>query len=185
MERIVDLVDHQVIAAVRSEEQLSLAVKSKADIIFLLAGNILQLEETMAIVKKSGKLAFLHLEFMEGISADKNGIKYIAQVLRPAGIISTRSQSISIAKDNGLMAIQRLFLIDSTALKNGTKTMMSSGADAVEVMPGIIPHIISELTELIPLPIIAGGLVRTQQEIDTALEAGALAVSVGDPALWN
>lgn len=185
MERIVDLVDHQVIAAVRSEEQLKLALQSKANIIFLLAGNILHLESLINMAKKAEKLVFLHLEFMEGIAGDKSGIKYIAQILKPAGIVSTRSQAISMAKDNGLMAIQRLFLIDSTALKNGTKTIPASGADAVEVMPGIIPHIIYELTESMPLPIIAGGLVRTQAEIDAALQAGALAVSVGDPALWN
>lgn len=185
MERIVDLVDHQVIAAVRSEEQMKLAIQSEVNMIFLLAGNILHLESTLQLARAANKLVFLHLEFMEGIAADRSGMKYIAQRIRPTGIVSTRSQSISMAKDHGMMAIQRLFLIDSTAVKNGIKTISSSGADAVEVMPGIVPHIISDLTDQIPLPIIAGGLVRTQQEIHAALEAGALAVSVGNPDLWN
>lgn len=185
MQRIVDLVEHQVIAAVRSEEHMQEALKSKANVIFLLFGNIFNLKPMLDKAAEAGKLVFVHLEFLEGIAADKTGIKYISRHLKPAGIISTRSHVIGMARDNGLLAIQRLFLIDSTAIKNGIKTIHASGADAVEVMPGIIPHMISQLTELTDLPIVAGGLVRTPEEIDAALDAGALAVSVGDPRLWR
>jgi glycerol uptake operon antiterminator len=52
-------------------------------------------------------------------------------------------------------------------------------------MPGIMPRIIREMTNMTPLPIIAGGLVGNQREIDDGLEAGALAVSVGTPDLWQ
>jgi glycerol uptake operon antiterminator len=185
MQRIVDLVEHQVIAAVRSEEDMLTAAESVANVIFLLAGTIVNLGRMMDIARTGGKHVFLHLEFMEGIAADKSGMKYIAQSIKPAGVISTRSHAIVMAKDNGLLAVQRLFLIDSTAIRNGIKSIHSSGADAVEVMPGVIPHMISELTDLTPLPIFAGGLVRNREEIDKALEAGALAVSVGDPHLWK
>jgi glycerol uptake operon antiterminator len=34
------------------------------------------------------------------------------------------------------------------------------------------------------LPIIAGGLVANQREIDEGLEAGALGISVGTASLW-
>jgi len=185
LQRIVDLVDHQVIATVRSEDHMREAIASKANVIFLLFGNILNLEEMMEQAALAGKSVFLHLEFLEGIAADRSGIHYIARNLRPAGIISTRSQVIGMARDCGLLAIQRLFLIDSTALKNGIRMIHASGADAVEVMPGIVPHMISELTALTELPIVAGGLIRKKEEIDVALRSGALAVSVGDPLLWH
>jgi glycerol uptake operon antiterminator len=184
-QRIVDLIDHQIIAAVRTVEEVRQAAASKVDAIFVLSASIANIDEIAHIASSANKRMFVHLEFMEGIAADKSGIKFLAQHVKSCGVISTRSHAIAIAKDCGMLAIQRLFLIDSTALKNGIKSVHASGADAVEVMPGILPQIVSELTELTPLPIIAGGLVRSFAEIDAALEAGALAVSVGASNLWN
>ncbi|MFD0712355.1 glycerol-3-phosphate responsive antiterminator [Paenibacillus sp. GCM10027626] len=181
---IVDLVEHQTIAAVQSEAELDLALKSKVNIIFLLTGSIFNIQQLVERIKQANKHVFLHMEFIEGIAADRSGVAYVAQHIRPTGIISTRSSLIKIAKECKLMAIQRLFLIDHNAIVKGIKAIEQSLPDAVEVMPGIMPRIISEVTELTPLPIIAGGLVDNQQEIDDALEAGALAVSAGKRRLW-
>ena len=182
---LVDMVEHQVIAAIRSEDMLQAATESKADIIFLLTGNIFNLEPMVARITNSGKKAFIHVDFTDGITSDKTGIQYIARNVRPAGIISTKGYLIASAKEAGLFAVQRLFLIDSSALKTGIRSIHASGADAVEVMPGIMPQIIEELTTLTPLPIIAGGLVRKESEVHAALKAGALAVSVGEKSLWD
>ena len=35
------------------------------------------------------------------------------------------------------------------------------------------------------LPIIAGGLISNKEDILNGLSAGALAISSGDPKLWN
>ncbi len=182
---IVDMVGHQVIAAVRSEDAMKEAAESSVDIIFLLTGNVFNLQSLVERGANAGKSVFVHLDFIEGIATDKSGVQYIARHVRPTGVISTRSHLISLSKEAGLMAVQRLFLIDSTAIKNGMKAVHSSGADAVEIMPGLMPRVIQEITELTPLPIIAGGLVRTEDEVMDALRAGALAVSVGSPDLWR
>ncbi|WP_223068364.1 glycerol-3-phosphate responsive antiterminator [Paenibacillus caui] len=181
---IVDLVDHQTIAAVQKTELLDLALESQANIIFLLTGTIFNVKDLVERVRNSGKQVFLHMEFLEGIAADRTGLSYVVEHVRPTGIISTRSNLIRFAKDMNLMAIQRMFLIDRNAVVKGIKAVEQSLPDAIEVMPGIMPRIIREMTNLTPLPIIAGGLVGTQKEIDEALEAGALAVSVGSSELW-
>lgn len=185
MSAIVDLVEHQVIAAVRSPDELAKAMKSKANIIFLLFGNVLNIAELVEATVSARKSAFVHIDLIEGIATDKPGVQYIAQKVRPTGIITTRHQTVSMARDHGLMTIQRLFLIDSIAIEKGLKSVRASGADAVEIMPGIMPGVINELTELTPLPIIAGGLVKTEQDVLNALHAGALAVSVGNAQLWE
>ncbi len=182
---IVDLVEHQVIAAVRTDEQYEVSLEAKPNMLFLLGGSILDIAGKVDRAKRAGKTVFLHMDFMEGIAADRAGVSYVAREVQPDGVISTRSQVIGLSREAGLHAVQRLFLIDSTALRSGLKAIHSSGADAVEVMPGIMPAIISELADLTPLPIIAGGLVRTRSEVLAALEAGALAVSVGAADLWN
>ncbi|WP_019122581.1 glycerol-3-phosphate responsive antiterminator [Brevibacillus massiliensis] len=181
---IVDMVEHQTIAAVQSEEDLDDALKSKVNIIFLLTGSIINIKELVTRSKQANKHVFLHMEFIEGIAADKSGVAYVAQHIEPTGILSTRSNLIRVAKDMNLMAIQRIFLIDRNAVVKGIKVIEQTLPDAVEIMPGVMPRVIGEITNLTPLPIIAGGLIGTQKEIDEALEAGALAVSVGSKELW-
>jgi glycerol uptake operon antiterminator len=184
MYRIVDLVEHQTIAAVQAEEDLDDALKSDVNIIFLLTGSIFNIKELVDRVKDAGKHAFLHMEFIEGIAPDKSGVAYVAKNIAPTGIISTRSNLIRVAKEMDLIAIQRIFLIDRNAVMKGLKVVEQSMPDAVEVMPGVMPRVIQEMTGLTPLPIIAGGLIGTKKEIDDALVAGALAVSVGTKELW-
>ncbi|UUZ85302.1 glycerol-3-phosphate responsive antiterminator [Paenibacillus sp. P26] len=184
MHPIVDLVDHQTIAAVQKVEDLDRALQSPANIIFLLVGSIFNIKELVDRIKAERKEVFIHMEFIEGIAADRSGVAYVAQNIRPTGIISTKSNLIRGAKEAGLMAIQRIFLIDRSAVVRGIKAAEQSQPDAIEVMPGIMPRVIREMTDMTMLPIIAGGLVGNQKEIDEALGAGALAVSAGTPELW-
>jgi glycerol uptake operon antiterminator len=182
---IVDMVEHQTIAAVQKEDELDTALKGKANIVFLLTGSIFNIQNLVNRVKAEGKLVFLHMEFIEGIAADRSGVTYVAQHIQPTGIISTRSNIIRMAKDMGLITIQRLFLIDRNAIIKGVKMLEQTQPDAIEMMPGIMPRIVREMTELTHLPIIAGGLFSYREEIAEALEAGALAVSVGSTELWD
>jgi glycerol uptake operon antiterminator len=182
---IVDMVETQIIAAVQSEHDLEEANNSKSNIIFLLTGTIMNLREIVAKAKNSNKHVFLHMDFLEGIASDKVGVHYVAHEIKPTGIISTRTHLVRTAKDVGLMAIQRIFLIDRNAIDKGVKAIEQSQPDAVELMPGLMPRVISEMTGLTPLPIIAGGLIQNKYEVSKALEAGALAVSVGSKDLWN
>lgn len=181
---IVDIVEHQTIAAVQKEADLEAAIQSNVNVVFLLTGSLLNAHELTERVKQAKKHVFLHMEFIEGIAPDKSGVTYVARHIRPTGIISTKSSLIKAAKDMDLLAIQRIFLIDRNAVLRGIKAIEQSSPDAIEVMPGIMPRIIREMTGMTPLPIIAGGLVGNQSEIDDGLKAGALAVSVGNPDLW-
>jgi glycerol uptake operon antiterminator len=182
---IVDMVEHQIIAAVQSEADFQDALNSKSNILFLLTGSIMNVKELVSRAKQCKKHVFLHMDFIEGIASDKTGIHYIAHEIKPTGIISTRTHLVRAAKDFDLMAIQRIFLIDRNAIHKGVKAIEQSQPDAVELMPGLMPRVINEMTGLTPLPIIAGGLIQNQHEVSKALEAGALAVSVGLKELWN
>lgn len=182
---IVDLVEHQIIAAVEREAGLEEALLSKCNVIFLLCGTIFTVQALVERIQQTGKHVFVHMEFIEGIAADRSGVTYIAQTVKPTGIISTKSAVIRLAKEQGLMTIQRIFLIDRSALERGVKSAEASKPDAIEAMPGIMPRVIAELTLMTELPIVAGGLISTGKEIDDTLRAGALAVSAGTPLLWD
>ncbi|QQZ08986.1 glycerol-3-phosphate responsive antiterminator [Heyndrickxia vini] len=182
---IVDLVQSQVIASIKNEGDIDKAITSSSNIVFLLTGNLLNMTEHLDRLKKANKEIFIHIDFIEGLSNTKSAIKYIAKSWNPTGIITTKNSLIKYAKEEGLMTIQRIFLIDKGAIKKGIDMCQTCNPDAIEVLPGLMPSIIDRLTAQVNLPIIAGGLISSKEEILQGLEAGALAISSGDPALWN
>ncbi|WP_221568902.1 glycerol-3-phosphate responsive antiterminator [Alkalihalobacillus sp. TS-13] len=185
MPNIVDIVQSQVISSIKKEEDLKSAISSNSNISFLLTGDIITTKGYIDQLKEAGKMTFVHTDFIEGLSNTRSAITYIAKIWKPMGIITTKSNLIKYAKEEGLMTIQRLFLIDRNALKKGIEIAHNCKPDAIEVLPGLMPTVIDELTRQTDLPIIAGGLVSNKEEILNGLRAGALAISSGDPKLWN
>ena len=57
--------------------------------------------------------------------------------------------------------------------------------DMIEVMPGTVTKVITSLKTKTEIPIIAGGLIETRQEIDEAMNSGAAGVSTGKKELWE
>ena len=55
----------------------------------------------------------------------------------------------------------------------------------IEVLPGLVPKAITRLRDELRLPVIAGGMITQRSDVQTALEAGASAVSVSDEKLWR
>lgn len=182
---ITDIVESQVIAAINSEAKLLKAIQSECNVAFLLMGDIMTLPNYVRDLQKHEMKVFVHLDFVDGIANDKSGIEFIAKKVKPDGIITTKKHLIKHAKDEDLITIQRLFLIDNSAIDKGIQMIRSSKPDAVEVLPGLIPKVITKLTDITPLPIIVGGLIDNKAEILQALEAGALGTSCGSPDLWN
>ena len=100
------------------------------------------------------------------------------------GVISTHTNLIQYAKSLGLFTALRAFLIDSIALDN----LVAAGRirpDALDILPGLMPPMIRRVREQTGLPVLTGGLITQKAEILQALEAGALAISTTDPAVWS
>lgn len=55
----------------------------------------------------------------------------------------------------------------------------------IEIMPGSVTKVISRLKEILDIPIIAGGLIETEEEAIEVIKSGAAAVSTGKITLWN
>jgi glycerol uptake operon antiterminator len=183
--QLVNMVESQLIASIKDQKDIDKAIKSSANIAFLLTGDILTVENYIKQLQKAGMYIFIHLDFIEGLSNTKSAIKYIADVWEPTGIITTKINMIKYAKEEGLITIQRIFLIDRAAIEKGIEMVKSCKPDAVEVLPGLMPKVIDQLSRQLKLPLIVGGLIQEKKDILLALEAGALAVSSGNPAMWN
>ena len=129
--------EHPVIASIRNNTDFTYALNSKAVALFILHGDIFNLPQIMKECKNRNKLVFLHMDLIKGIGRDREGIIYLARKGLCDGIVTTKSNLINIAKKEGLIAIQRLFLLDSAALKTGELLLKNNQPDAVEILPGI------------------------------------------------
>ena len=174
-----------IIAAVRDEAALGAALASPAAVIFLLSVKLLNLEQLVQRVRREERAAFVHLDLIEGLSKDLHGLRWLAQRARPTGIISTRGSILSAAGSMDLVTVQRLFLLDSQSVRTGLELANNVRPDVVEVLPGILPGVITEVCHRTGRPVIAGGMITTGKHVCEALQAGALAVSVSNQQLWE
>ena len=121
---------------------------------------------------------------MTGLASKEVAVDFIRQSTRADGVISTHTNLIQYAKSLGLFTVLRAFLIDSIALDN----LVASGRirpDALDILPGLMPPMIRRVREQTGLPVLTGGLITQKAEILQALEAGALAISTTDSAVWS
>ena len=106
------------------------------------------------------------------------------QKLKEDGVISTRANMIQRAKELNMIAILRVFLIDSMPLDSALSAK-NLKPDAIDILPGLMPSMLRKVRQLTGLPILTGGLITEKKEVLQALEAGALAISSTAPAVWQ
>lgn len=170
-----------VIAAVGNDKWAA-ALESPAKVIFYLSADLLTIAEKVRQAHDVGKLLMVHMDLAEGIGKDRTGIAYLTKC-GADGIITTKSNLIRFAKEQGLVAIQRCFALDSRGLESIQDTLRNTAPHLMEIMPGVIPKAIVKFAKS-GIPVIAGGLLQTKQEVTEALGAGATAVSTGSRELW-
>jgi glycerol uptake operon antiterminator len=175
-----------IIPAARTIKDFEVLLKKEEfTSIILLESHVGQLQTLINLAKKQGKKVILHSDMVQGLKNDEAGAQFLCQVVKPDGLISTHSNVITTAKKNGLLAIQRVFLLDSHSLERSYRVLETSKPDYLEVLPGVMPEIIKEVKEHTKLPIIAGGFIRTQEDIDIILASGATAVTTSHRELWK
>ena len=179
------LKNKSTIAGVKDINDLDKALESDCEIIFLLCGTIFNLKESVNKAKEKKKLIFIHVDLVEGFSRDSVALKYISEEIKPDGIISTKNNLLKVAKSLGMLTVPRIFIIDSLSIGTAIKASQTINPDAVEIMPGIMPRITKQLSSSLDIPVIAGGLISTEEEIRLALESGALGVSTSSKNLWR
>lgn len=178
------LYDCPVVASVKDEQGLEAALGTGCRVVFLLFGSLLDLPAHVDRVKAEGKLVLVHLDLVEGLAPREISVDFIARNTQADGIITTRPQLARRAKTLGLVALQRVFLLDSMAVDSLRRQLEQDSCDVVEVLPGVMPKVIRQLAGTVRKPIIAGGLIQDKEDVTGALAAGALAVSSTKREIW-
>jgi glycerol-3-phosphate responsive antiterminator len=174
-----------VAAAVKNEDGLARCLSGSVSVVFILYGDIVGIKDIVSRVKNSGKIAMVHIDLIDGLSAREAAVDFISQNTDADGILSTKPALIKRARSLGLLTIQRYFLLDSMALENIEKQLPTEYADMIEVLPGPMPKVIKKVVSVSSKPVIVGGLIFDKEDIINSLKAGASAVSTSDPALWS
>jgi glycerol uptake operon antiterminator len=173
-------------AAVRRRSDLEEVVNHpNIGVIFLLGGDINYLPSMVKRVKTAEKLLLLHLDLFEGVGKDRAGI-HLLKRLGVDGIVTTKANLAKYALEEGLLVIQRFFIVDSESIKTAIKVASSVKPTAIEIMPATVPqYVIAEMKTALGLPVLGGGLLRTEADVQEALDKGMDAISTSLRYLWN
>jgi glycerol uptake operon antiterminator len=176
---------HPVAAAIKSNEDIQMALDSDVLLLFMLKGDALQLAPFVTKAHQRGKGLVVHVDLVSGIGKDRAGIQYLHQMDVDA-IITSRSQLVSAGRAEGLTTIQRLLLVDDSSLETGIRTIARANPDIVEVLPGVIfPEVASILQQALPGPFIAGGFIRNSADVARIRAAGGILSSTSTYKLWH
>lgn len=173
-----------VIAAVKDEKGLKRCFDSDCQIVFILYGNLCTIGRIVQDVKAHGKMAIVHADLALGMSPKEIAIDYIKESTCADGIISTKPQLVRRATELGLFGVLRTFIVDSMAINTIRKQIDTYHPNMIEVMPGIMPKVLTEFRKFTDIAIIAGGLITDKKDIIDALSAGANAISTTKEELW-
>ena len=179
------LLNEPVIAAVKTDEALTAALASPCSAVFLLASTLLTVDGLVHRIHDAGKLAVVHIDLVDGLSSREIAVDSLNALCHPDGIISTRPTLIRRARHRGLLTVQRAFILDSLSLTSLSGQLEQGKPDFVEILPGIMPRVIAEISARTQVPVIAGGLLRDKADVMAAMRAGASAVSTSAPELWD
>lgn len=171
-------------AALTSESRLDDALESRVGIVFVLRADGLELKPLVRRVHAAGKLAAVHLDLIDGVRADRAGVAWLGKSGVDA-IISSHGQLMPAIHREGIVAIHRLLLIRRGLLEAAFAAVTKSGADIVEVLPGVILPDVRALLPRLRVPLLAGGFIRTEEEARAVLAAGSVGVTTSAESLWH
>lgn len=176
---------HPVIASVKNDEDVAAVLDTQCPVVFVLFGSIVTIPSIVETLKNAGRTVFVDVDLIDGFSNKTVVVDFLQQHTRTDGVLSTKAMMAKHAKSVGLLSIHRIFLVDSFSYHNLPKQVGISGADAVEILPGCMPKVLSWVREDTDLPIIAGGLVCDKEDVMSALGAGAMAIASSNRDVWK
>ena len=184
--------DNPIIAAVKSMEDVEECCKhDDIRVIFILFGDVCSIGSIVKTIRDAGKIAMVHMDLISGLSPKEIAVEFIKEQTEADGIISTKPSLIKKAKEMSmytvclLYTVLRVFLLDSMAFENIRQQQHMIKPDFIEVLPGVMPKIIAQISHSVKVPIIAGGLITDKEDVMGALSAGAMAVSSTNHKVWN
>ena len=184
------ILETPVIAAVKDDAGLRNALTNEnIRVVFVLYGDICNISSIVRRIHEAGRFAVVHVDLIAGLAGKEVAVDFIRNTTEADGIISTRQSFIRRAKELGLAAILRVFLLDSIALESLDK-IPANLPDCLDLLPGAMPKILRRVCAKAKVKGIEDfgygkGYTYLKEEFSRLLEAGATAISTTNQAVWD
>jgi glycerol uptake operon antiterminator len=170
-------------AAITAPAHVESALASRTPVVFILRGNGLMLGPLVRQIHDAGKLVAVHVDLVGGLRADRSSVGWLARCDVDA-VISSHGQLMSPIRHEGMTAIHRLLLSRRGQLDPAITAIGRSAPNIVEILPGVILPAVAGLLPDFGAPVLAGGFIRTPEQVSAALAAGALGITTSAQNLW-
>ena len=163
------ILETPVIAAVKDDAGLRNALTNEnIRVVFVLYGDICNISSIVRRIHEAGRFAVVHVDLIAGLAGKEVAVDFIRNTTEADGIISTRQSFIRRAKELGLAAILRVFLLDSIALESLDK-IPANLPDCLDLLPGTMPKILRRVCAKAKVPVLTGGLIADKEDVLAAL----------------
>lgn len=173
-----------IIAAVKDETGLEKCLTCDSSIIFVLYGDVCTIPDIVSRIKEAGKLALVHIDLIQGLSGKEITVDFIHKYTQADGIITTKPALVKRAAELKLFTVLRFFVIDSMAYDSIPRQLHSVKPDVIEILPALMPKVVSRICGLTKTLVITGGLVTDKEDVVSLLNAGAICVSSTNENVW-
>jgi glycerol uptake operon antiterminator len=136
----------------------------------------LSLTELIRLNAMVDQPAAVDIDTVEGLSPDAAALTFLSDRLGIKTVITRRPALARKAVQLGCLALLHVHCLDSTGLE---RALESHPGDPVgtAVSPGVVlEHLAPGQRRRLPVPVVAYGLIRSREDLDAALAAGAAAV---------
>lgn len=175
-----------IIPSIRRIKELEYSLKLSNEYILLSDVHIGNLKGLVDLCHKANKYAAVNMDLISGLALDKVGISLLKNLYKVDIVIGSNVSKINMAKSMGMKVIHRVILMDSKSLDSAFKSIESSKADAIEVIPSYYGIKFAEdIKQIRDVPLILGGFIDDADIIKTAYSKGFWGVTVSDKEMWN
>ena len=123
-----------VVAGLRRSADVERAIRHGVEVLFILGEDIFALRESVTKAHGRERLILAHVDLIKGIGRDEAGVRFLARDLQVDGIVTTRGNLIGPAKREGLIAVQRLFVLDSESLEAGLPAVERAAPETARIL---------------------------------------------------
>jgi glycerol uptake operon antiterminator len=178
------MMNQTILPAISDYKALEKFIATKLEYCVVMNFPLIQLHRVCKLLKENEKKCIVHLDLVKGLSSNEYGAEYLIDAFKVDGVISTHPSVIEISKKKKVIAIQRIFIIDSLSLNRSIEIAKKCDPDYIELLPGYSYEVEKRIHEQISTPLIGGGLISSHEMVNKCLAGGLVAVTTSEAELW-
>ncbi len=179
------MINQKVLPAISTYKALEKFITSELEYCVVMNFPLIQLYRVCKLINENDKKCIVHLDLVKGLASNEHGAEFLIDAYKVSGVISTHPSVIEMAKKKKVIAIQRIFIIDSLSLTKSISIAKRCEPDYIELLPGYAYEVKEKIHQVIDTPLIGGGLISSEGMVEQCLSGGLVAVTSSIPELWH